>query len=59
LPLTPTFFSLLVGVLVVVVVLIQLGILRYAYTRIGVGARPALWSLFGSPIGSRFSSIVN
>ena len=42
LPLTPAFFSLLVGVLVVVVVLIQLGILRYAYTRIGVGARPAL-----------------
>jgi len=38
LPLTPAFFSLLVGVLVVVVVLIQLGILRYAYTRIGVGA---------------------
>ena len=45
LPLTPTFFSLLVGVLVVVVVLIQLGILRYAYTRIGVGARSALWLL--------------
>src|SRR5258707_5070209 len=52
LPLTPAFFSLLVGVLVVVVVLIQLGILRYAYTRIGVGARPALWLLFGSLIGS-------
>jgi len=50
LPLTPAFFSLLVGVLVVVVVLIQLGILRYAYTRIGVRARPALWSLFGSLI---------
>ncbi len=30
LPLSPAFFSLLVGVLVVVVVLIQLGILRYA-----------------------------
>jgi uncharacterized membrane protein len=52
LPLTPTFFSLLVGVLIVAVVLIQLGILRYAYTRIGVGARPALWLLFGSLIGS-------
>jgi hypothetical protein len=38
LPLAPAFFSLLVGVLVVVVVLIQLGILRYAYIRLGVGA---------------------
>ncbi len=52
LPLAPAFFSLLVGVLVVVVVLIQLGILRYAYTRLGVGARPALVPLFGSLIGS-------
>ena len=52
LPLAPAFFSLLVGVLVVVVVLIQLGVLRYAYTRLGVGARPALLLLFGSLIGS-------
>jgi uncharacterized membrane protein len=52
LPLTPVFFSLLVGVFVVVVVLIQIGVLRYAYTRIGVGARPALLLLLGSLIGS-------
>ena len=52
LPLAPAFFSLLVGVLVVVVVLIQLGILRHAYIRLGVGARPALVLLFGSLIGS-------
>jgi uncharacterized membrane protein len=52
LPLTPAFFSLLVGVFLVVVVLIQLGVLRYAYIRIGVGARPALLLLFGSLIGS-------
>ena len=38
LPLTPAFFSILVGVLVALVVLIQLGILRYAYTRIGIGS---------------------
>ena len=52
LPLAPAFFSLLVGVLVVVVVLIQLGILRYAYIRLGVSARSALVLLFGSLIGS-------
>ena len=52
LPLSPAFFSLLVGVLVVVVVLIQLGILRYAYIRLGVSARSALVLLFGSLIGS-------
>jgi uncharacterized membrane protein len=52
LPLTPAFFSLLVGALFVVVVLIQLGILRYAYISIGVRARSALWLLFGSLIGS-------
>ena len=55
LPLAPAFFSLLVGVLVVVVVLIQLGVLRYAYTRLGVGARPALLLLFGSLIGSHIN----
>src|SRR3954470_19957580 len=52
LPLSPAFFSLLVGILVAVVVLIQLGILRYAYIRLGVGARPALVLLFASLIGS-------
>ena len=41
LPLSPAFFSLLVGVLVVVVVLIQLGILRYAtYASVSVRALP-------------------
>ena len=52
LPLTPTFFSILVGVLVALVVLIQLGILRYAYTRIGIGSSAALLLLFGSLLGS-------
>ena len=52
LPLTPAFFSILVGVLVALVVLIQLGILRYAYTRIGVGSSAALLLLFGSLLGS-------
>jgi uncharacterized membrane protein len=52
LPLTPTFFSILVGVLVLLVVLIQLGLLRYAYTRIGVSSRAALSLLFSSLIAS-------
>jgi uncharacterized membrane protein len=52
LPLTPTFFSILVGVLVALVVLIQLGVLRYAYTRVGVSPRAALLLLLGSLLGS-------
>jgi uncharacterized membrane protein len=52
LPLTPTFFSILVGVFVVLVVLIQLGVLRYAYRRIGVSSRAALLLLLGSLAGS-------
>lgn len=52
LPLTPTFFSILVGLLVALVVLIQLGILRYAYTRVGVSPRAALLLLFSSLLGS-------
>jgi uncharacterized membrane protein len=52
LPLTPTLFSILVGVFLVLVLLIQLGILRYAYTRIGVSSGAALLLLLGSLIGS-------
>jgi uncharacterized membrane protein len=52
LPLTPAFFSILVGVFVALVVLIQLGILRYAYTRVGVSPGAALLLLFGSLLGS-------
>jgi uncharacterized membrane protein len=52
LPLTPTFFSILVGVFVVLVVLIQLGVLRYAYRRVGISSRAALMLLLGSLAGS-------
>jgi uncharacterized membrane protein len=52
LPLTPTFFSILVGLFALLVVLIQLGVLRYAYRRVGVGSRAALMLLFGSLAGS-------
>jgi uncharacterized membrane protein len=52
LPLAPTFFSILVGVFVVLVVLIQLGVLRYAYPRVGISSRAALMLLLGSLAGS-------
>lgn len=52
LPLSPAFFSLLVGVLVVLIVLIQVGVLRYAYLRLGVSSRVALLLLLASLLGS-------
>jgi uncharacterized membrane protein len=55
LPLTPEFFSLLVGVFVVLILLLQLRALRYAYMRLGVSANTALLLLFGSLIGSYFN----
>jgi uncharacterized membrane protein len=51
-PLSAPFFALLAGVFLVVVVLIQIGILRYAYLRIGVSSRTAMFLLLGSLIGS-------
>jgi hypothetical protein len=46
------FFALLVGAFLVVVALIQFGILRYAYLRIGVSSRAAMALMLGSLIGS-------
>jgi len=55
LPLTPGLFSVLVLLLGVLIVLIQLRILRYAYMRLGIGPGAALLVLFGSLIGSYFN----
>src|SRR3984885_2061522 len=55
LPMTPGLFSILVVLAVGLVILIQLGILRYAYMRLGVGPGAALLLLFGSLIGSYFN----
>jgi uncharacterized membrane protein len=55
LPLAPGFFSILVGIFLVVLVLIQLGVLRYAYMRLGVSSRAALLLLVASLIGSLFN----
>lgn len=55
LPLTPGFFSLLVGLFVLVVVLVQLGVLRYAFMRLGIGPGAAMALLLGSLVGSYFN----
>jgi uncharacterized membrane protein len=55
LPLTPAFFSILVGLFFVLFVLIQIGALRYAYMRLGVSSGTAFLLLFASLIGSYFN----
>jgi uncharacterized membrane protein len=55
LPLTPGLFSLLVLLFGVLIILIQLRILRYAYMKLGLGPGMALFLLFGSLIGSYFN----
>jgi len=55
LPLTPGLFSILVLLFAVLIILIQLRILRYAYMKLGVGPGMALALLFGSLIGSYFN----
>lgn len=55
LPLTPGLFSLLVLLFGVLIILIQLRILRYAYMKLGLGPGMALLVLFGSLIGSYFN----
>jgi uncharacterized membrane protein len=55
LPLTPWFFSILVGIFLVLLILIQLGVLRYAYMRLGVSSGTALLLLLGSLVGSFFN----
>jgi uncharacterized membrane protein len=54
-PLPLPFFSLLVGVFAVLVVLLQLGALRYAYVSIGLSPGGAMLVLFGSLVGSYFN----
>jgi uncharacterized membrane protein len=55
LPLTPGPFSVLVLLFGVLVLLIQLRILRYAYMKLGVGPGMAMLLLFGSLIGSFYN----
>jgi uncharacterized membrane protein len=55
LPMTPGFFSILVIMFAVLIILIQLGILRYAYMKLGISPGAAMLLLFGSLIGSYFN----
>ena len=55
LPLTPEFFSILVGLFVIVLLLVQLGVLRYAYMRLGMSSGAALLLLLASLVGSFFN----
>jgi uncharacterized membrane protein len=55
LPVTLPFFAVLVGVFLVLLVLIQLEALRYAYSRLGISSPAVLLLLFGSLVGSYFN----
>ena len=57
LPLPVPLFALLVGAFLILVALIQIGILRYAYLRIGVSSRAAMALLLGSLIGSYITAV--
>jgi uncharacterized membrane protein len=52
LPLTPAFFAILVGLFLLLVAMIQIGILRHAYMRLGVSSGAAILLLLASLIGS-------
>jgi uncharacterized membrane protein len=55
LPVSPSHFSILVLALFVIVAVIELRALRYAYLRMGLGSRGALLVLIGSLVGSYFN----
>jgi uncharacterized membrane protein len=55
LPISPPFFSVLVAIFFLVVVLVEVGALRYAFMRLGVSSGVALLLLLGSLFGSYFN----
>ena len=55
LPLSLPLFSILAGIFVFLVALLQVGILRYAYMRLGISARGAMLILLCSLVGSYFN----
>jgi uncharacterized membrane protein len=55
LPLTPAFFSLLVAIFIVLFLLVQIGVLRYAYMSLGLSPWAAFLLLIGSLVGSYFN----
>ena len=55
LPLSPGLFSILAGIFILLVVLLRVGALPYAYTRIGISAQAAILILLASLVGSYFN----
>ncbi|MBS0243349.1 MAG: DUF1614 domain-containing protein, partial [Proteobacteria bacterium] len=55
LPLGLPFFSLLAGILAVLILLLQINALRFAYERLGLSSGTALLLLIGSLLGSYFN----
>jgi uncharacterized membrane protein len=55
LPLSPAFFSILAGLFLILLLLIQFGVLRYAFMRLGASSGTAMLLLFGSLVGSFFN----
>jgi uncharacterized membrane protein len=51
LPVAPLFYALLAAALAVLLVVVQLGLLQYAYTRLGVSSRAAFLLLVASLLG--------
>ncbi len=52
LPLPLAFFTILVGLFVLLVIVIEVGLLRFAYMRLGISSRVAFLLLFASLVGS-------
>ena len=55
LPLTPGFFSILVGLFLILSIFLVLSALRQAYQNLGVSSTTAMLLLFGSLVGSYFN----
>jgi len=55
LPLSPIFFSFLVGIFLIVLILLMLNAWRQAFVSLGVSPSTAMLLLFGSLIGSYFN----
>ena len=55
LPLTPVFFSILVGIFLIVLIFLMLSAWRQAFVSLGVSPSTAMLLLFGSLIGSYFN----
>jgi len=52
LPIAPPLFALLAGALILLLILVQIRVLRYAYMQLGVSSGTAFFLLFASLLGS-------